>query len=199
MRSEIREALPTLERLVVASPIAVRGLALVQPLLAQEQRLKEEAAMLPPSNSSAVRFTSAFNTIVKLTSRLPTVTPTALIFQPEPRRQRCPTSPSRSNPFAKLHCSASSVSPPPLPPPARAVPHPPRLGSPLAAPVQPVRPSRWGRLFTKSNLVLRPRHGELGRVAPYAAVGRGSAGRGWLRWVGRHGQLAGERAVAGLD
>ena len=49
MRGEIRDALPTLERLRIASPISVRGLALVQPLLAQEQKLKEDAAMQPPT------------------------------------------------------------------------------------------------------------------------------------------------------
>ncbi|KAK4701759.1 hypothetical protein P7C70_g4471, partial [Phenoliferia sp. Uapishka_3] len=48
MRQEIRSALPILERLTVASPISVRGLALVQPLLAQEQRLKEEGVRPSP-------------------------------------------------------------------------------------------------------------------------------------------------------
>ncbi|KAM0749706.1 hypothetical protein T439DRAFT_326582 [Meredithblackwellia eburnea MCA 4105] len=44
MRKEIRNALPSLERVRIASTIAFKGLALVQPLLAQEQKQKEELA-----------------------------------------------------------------------------------------------------------------------------------------------------------
>ncbi|GAA6015460.1 hypothetical protein JCM10207_008602 [Rhodosporidiobolus poonsookiae] len=125
IRKEIQDALPTLEGLKSVSAIAERGLGLVLPLLADEQRMRDEGGQLKEKRKGKAPATSR-TTSARTISTAPSLPVTA---------NHSPTLPS---PLPLPGSLFASVSPDPT---GTANPHlpffPPAAPNPYAAPTGP--------------------------------------------------------------